>query len=204
MQPRWYLDERTMRTNRDNFFAIRTYDSEIKMISKGDICKLVLIDTYNPPKLWSGWFEVTSIHKDEFTGRIPVPKKYPNLPKFLNQKNSLTFKGEHILYVLGKTIKKPLWFHNECLVSSKVIENFKIGYIKKIASLSYNRNTEKFDSGWCIYEGSEDESFEKNHKTFEKADLGYLLKIDESIACVLNDEGFDSYKKINSEWRPVI
>ena len=100
--------------------------------------------------------------------------------------------------IKSEDIKKLTDIKGACIASDKItVDGLKVGYM-------YRENpSNDLDTGWRLFEGSEDEEYTNNPNNFQIYELNTICNYDESIIPYLNSEIGSSYEKIENVFKEI-
>lgn len=168
-----------------NEFPDRFYKPSKEVISKlkrGKVVKLIFnFESDNPyyPSAERMWVGITKVNKKGFVGQLA---SMPCFIEGLGYGDTIKFEARHIIDIeqvhpVFTIVEKHAQF---CVVTKNIVcDGEKVGFLMR------DKHDQEHDSGWFITTGTETEEYMDNDDNLTYATLSEVLKIDSSIASLL-------------------
>ena len=185
----------------DSFFIPSL--EERRALRPGDIVKLIFLltnqSTANVPRAERMWVRIDSVRGDQFTGRLD------NIPKYLQTlaaDDQIAFNVEHIAQIVIKR-GHPLWC--DCAEQKALVSEAALATESSARWIYREPPDNPDDSGWRVFEGSEDDAFANDARNIRLVTVGWLIDRDPTLAAVFREEHGKACERatLSSPWRAV-
>lgn len=193
LTPSWQLEDAQKLADEFPYTFYKPSDQVMAKLEVGDLVKLIFeftSDNPDDPTAERMWVEIAEIKGDSFTGYL---NNEPAFIKDLKHQDSVEFRHCHIVDIYG--IEDPVpsltdKYIKRCFVTHKILyDGQQVGFLYREPAESED------DSGWRITTGYESDEYLDDSKNASYVSLGAVLRQDDSIVELLENEVGAAYIK---------
>ncbi|MGO2073668.1 MAG: immunity protein Imm33 domain-containing protein [Pseudoalteromonas sp.] len=193
LTPSWQLEDAQKLADEFPYTFYKPSDQVMAQLEVGDLVKLIFeftSDNPDDPTAERMWVEIAEIKDDSFMGYL---NNEPAFIEDLKHQDSVEFRRCHIVDIYG--IEDPVpsltdKYIKRCFVTHNILyDGQEVGFLYREPAESED------DSGWRITTGYESDEYLDDSKNASYVSLGAVLRQDDSIVELLENEVGAAYIK---------